>query len=110
MKFVILVKEAIISSNTQAAPTAPEGHENEDIIIEAPTVAAAAASSDEGAAAEPPDCELCVMLTSSRESFLHAGISGFAVTLCPCSIGIRPAPLIMRHVTIRPTSATIQNT
>jgi hypothetical protein len=55
MKFVILVKEAIISSNTQAAPTAPEGHENEDIIVEAPTVAAAAAaSSEEEAAPEPP--------------------------------------------------------
>jgi hypothetical protein len=51
MKFVILVKEAIISSNTQ---TPAEGPENEDIIIEAPTVAAAAASSEEGAAAEPP--------------------------------------------------------
>jgi hypothetical protein len=72
MKFVILVKEAIISRNTQAAATAPEGPETEDIIIEGPTVAPAAASSEEGADPEPPVyVDIAELMPSATEQQLH---------------------------------------
>jgi hypothetical protein len=73
MKFVILVKEAIISRNTQAAATAPEGPETEDIIIEGPTVAPAAASSEDGAAPEEPPVyvDIAELMPSATEQQLH---------------------------------------